>query len=185
MFLFCLDTRLGLSRVPTRVTRDAIPPSCFALKNQTFANPSPCHSFPEPPKCCITTLNMIYHNYNNHKHTKSTSIMHTYTQNTHKHNSNPTTELAHARTRNPTIPTPHSTLLHIPNTSQHENPLLHPLRVPKENSNTNTHNTSQHNTTPHTTQHLPKHNSPSLDSSKTRSHSSSTARLEFHLSSSK
>ena len=37
-------------------------------------------------------------------------------QNIYKHDSKPRTELDHARTRNPTIPTSYSTLLYIPNT---------------------------------------------------------------------
>ena len=76
--------------------------------------------------------------------------MHIHRQNTHIHNSKPKTELDHARTRNPTIPTSHSTLLHISNTTQHNTPLLHTPRVPifELKTPSTQHNTTQHNTYP-------------------------------------
>ena len=71
--------------------------------------------------------------------------MHIYKRNIHKHDSKPKTELDHARTRNPIHSTPHSILLYIPNTTQHENPLLHTHRVLISAQTQTTYNTTQHN----------------------------------------
>ena len=79
-----LVTRLVTSRVPSRVMGKCTLPRIFLKEKPIFSNPNPCHSIPEPPKCCITTLNMIY-NYNNkskHIYTHQTCIIITHMNST-------------------------------------------------------------------------------------------------------
>ena len=98
-------------------------------KNSFRAIPSSITSHPKSPMCYIMILNQHQH-IKQDLHNIHTSNIHIHKQNILTHNFKPKTELDHARTRNPTIPTSHSSLLYISNTTQHKTPLLYTHRVP-------------------------------------------------------
>ena len=140
---------LFLSRVPSRVSRGGVFffEKCFTNLISDFLEldyiisrvSHVLYYDSKPVLTCQTQLKQHLHN----THTSNINI---HKQNILTHNSKPKTELDHARTRNPTIPTSHSTLLYIPNITQHKTPLLHTSRVPISAHNTNT-TYIQHNST--------------------------------------
>ena len=119
---------LFLSCVPSRVSKGGV----FFFE-KCFTNL--ISDFPELDYIISRVSHVLYYDskpvltcqtqLKQHLHNTHTSNIHIHKQNILAHNAKPKTKLDHAKTRNPTIPTSHSSLLHFSNTTQRKTLFMH------------------------------------------------------------